>query len=606
MSFKYRLILFYILVEIFFITLIVGVNFNALIGASNKLTNEKIESSTSFIEELVKVPLSVYDLATLDNIVEKVTSIKDIDALMIFDNQNNFISGKNSYKNLSEYSVEEFDKDYEKELRNNKHLMIKKEIYEENVFLGSFGILFDMESSNEFIDENRNKTLVLIIIEILISFIVSYYVGNKLTNMLKNLSDVAKEIGEDKNPEIPYLEMKDEIGTLSKSMDKMKKDLKTRNDNIIEMQKQKDSFFANMSHELKTPLNAINVISSVMLHNKNNELDQLNLKNINIINKCGNDLLVLINDILDISKLEAGEIKLNCENFNFKIFIDGIIHLFENMANEKDIKLDCKVDDSLEYIYNDEVRIKQIIINLLSNAVKFTEHGTIDLSVKDLGENIEIGVKDNGIGIPQNKLETIFERFKQVDDTTSRKYGGTGLGLAICKELSYLLNGNIKVKSILKEGSTFILTIQKNFSKTDLKNNSNQLIEENKNDKLIDTSLNDKNYIENENILLLNKDIVSFMSIAVELKRKAKKLFQVHDLYFFKEELRFNKYDIIIVNLKSLDQDDVYEILKNKKFKTLIVITEKEELSENMKNIATLVYASPINKSEFLEKILSL
>lgn len=339
---------------------------------------------------------------------------------------------------------------------------------ESDIFIGSLYVIFDNTFSDSFISENSRKTIIIVLIEIFMSIFISHYMGTKLTHILTELANKAEAIGRDENPVIPYMNQNDEIWILAKSLHKMKNDLIARNNNIKEIQHQKDSFFANMSHELKTPLNSINIISNVMLKNKNNSLDTNEIKNIEIINKCGKDLLLLINDILDISKLEAGQIKINNEEFNLNDLYKDIVNLFELSTKEKGIEFKHKIAPSLAFVNNDEVRIRQIIINLMRNAIKFTDKGSLELIIDDLGDDIQIVVKDSGIGISEDKQETIFERFKQVDDGISRKYGGTGLGLAICKESAQLLNGDINVVSEVGLESEFIVTINKNLPKDNI------------------------------------------------------------------------------------------------------------------------------------------
>jgi signal transduction histidine kinase len=203
-----------------------------------------------------------------------------------------------------------------------------------------------------------------------------------------------------------------------------------------------------------------------MLKNKSGNLDDNELRNIKIINSCGKDLLTLINDILDVSRLESGQVKISPSKFDFNKLFDEIVDMFLLATNEKGLEFIYEKDENLNFIYNDEVRIKQIIVNLIGNSIKFTQNGKITLCVYLSGEKINISVKDDGIGIPKDKQKLIFERFKQVDDGISRKYGGTGLGLAICKDLARLLGGNINVKSELGLGSEFVVTIDKNLDES--------------------------------------------------------------------------------------------------------------------------------------------
>lgn len=598
MSFKYRLILFYIIIEVFFITLIVGVNFSALNFASEKLTKEKVSSNVSLIEDLIKVPLSIYDLATLDNIVEKTVDRNIIDTLLIYDSQNVILSSRSKHSEFLNKSIDFFKSEDFK--INNMELETRfVTVKEDNIILGSFIIVFNLNSSNEFIKENRNMTLLLILIEILISLFVSYYTGNKLTKMLEILTQKARKIGEGEDPDIPYLDKNDEIGTLAKAMNKMKLDLEERRNNILNIQKQKDSFFANMSHELKTPLNSINIISTLMLKNKSGNLDENELKNIKIMNSCGKDLLVLINDILDISRIESGQVKINPQQFNFNKLFEEITDMFLFASNEKGLEFTYKKDEDLTLIYNDEVRIKQIIVNLIGNAIKFTEKGKIELNVYLENNKINISIKDEGIGIPKEKQKLIFERFKQVDDGISRKYGGTGLGLAICKDLSKLLGGDIIVNSELGIGSEFIVSIDKNLDEENL----NTLpINKEKQEYLNDVINNKKRH----DILLLNNDVISFMKYTIELKRESNSLVQVNEISQFISHLTKSNFDIIIINIENFSQYIIFDSLRGIEFEKLYLISKSDaKIDKNLLELATEVFVMPINKEEFISKVTS-
>ena len=602
MSFKYRLILSFIIVEFIFISIIVSINFTAISNASKNLTLEKFDSNISFLEELVKVPLVVYDLATLDELTKKTTSLSYIDSIIILDSKKNILSEDFNNTFLSKDVILDLKQDKEFKFSNKIYNLVYKEIHEEDSLLGSIYVIFDNTNIINLIEKNRYNTVLLVFLEIFISFFISYYVGNKLTNMLTNLSLVAKDIGDDKDPTIPYTNISDEIGLLAKSMDKMKRDLKIKNNNILQMQKQKDNFFANMSHELKTPLNSINVISSIMLKNRDNSLNEKNLKNMSIINKCGNDLLLLINDILDISKLEANEIKLDFQDFDFRILVEDVIEMFESQSTKKGLFLNYRIDSSIGIIHNDEMRIKQIMINLLSNALKFTQNGGIELIVNEFLDKIEIVVKDTGIGIPENKLETIFERFKQVDEGINRKYGGTGLGLAICKELSKLLNGDITVESRVDVGTTFKILIQKDIYSQSGENKR-------KKEKKVDDFelIEEKKSLSQRKIIFLNNQLIDFMPIVIDLKKSVLKFIHTNSLEEFETNLKNEEFDLVIINTKDFFEDYILEILE--KFpsqKSLILISQDESENSNLLQRANLVLKKPINKEEYIQKIVSI
>ena len=474
MSFKYRFILSFVFLEIFFITLIVSINFFTITNSSKNLINERIQSNITFLEQLVKIPVSIYDIATLDNLVENST--KYMNSFVILDSNDKILSKRYLYDFLTIEQLLQLKSNKSIEINDKSFEIVYKELFEDNIQIGSMYIIFDTSSNYSFIENNKKRTILIILIEILLSTILSYFIGSNLTKKLTKLSEIASIIGKEQKADIPYINSKDEIGILSKSMFSMQESLLNRKKEqkkytkmlhmqkleLIQANKSKDDFLANMSHELKTPLNSINVISDVMMRNKANNLDERQVKNLEIINKCGKDLLFLINDVLDISKLEAGQIILNNTIIDIKELIRSIYDMFYPQTKVKDVDFVLKIDESLNNIYSDEDRIKQIVKNLLSNALKFTPKGKISLIVKDENENVRIIVKDEGIGIPEDKLEHIFDRFKQVDGSTTRKYGGTGLGLAICKELAHLLKGNITVKSELDKGSSFELELPKN------------------------------------------------------------------------------------------------------------------------------------------------
>jgi PAS domain S-box-containing protein len=231
--------------------------------------------------------------------------------------------------------------------------------------------------------------------------------------------------------------------------------------------KAKQQFLSNMSHEIRTPMNAIIGFTKVLLKT---DFSAKQKEYLTAIKMSGDALIVLINDILDLAKVDAGKMTFEQTPFKMALSISAMIHLFEAKIQEKNLELVKEYDNRIpEVLVGDPVRLHQIIINLVSNAVKFTTHGKIIVNVKLLSEDdeqvkIEFAVTDTGIGIPENKLDKIFENFQQASSGTSRLYGGTGLGLAIVKQLVEPQGGTIQVTSKVGEGSTFSFTLS--FQKT--------------------------------------------------------------------------------------------------------------------------------------------
>jgi signal transduction histidine kinase/CheY-like chemotaxis protein len=235
--------------------------------------------------------------------------------------------------------------------------------------------------------------------------------------------------------------------------------------------KYKSEFLANMSHELRTPLNSLLILSKLLASNQTGNLDEKQVEFARTINSAGTDLLSLINDILDLSKIESGTVTIELGEMPIAQMRQHMERTFRQLAADKGLVYHIHVDPALpETIRTDEKRLQQVVLNLLSNAFKFTTEGevTLDISlvgsplsggVRRQGPSLAIAVTDTGIGIPEDKQKLIFEAFQQADGTTSRKYGGTGLGLSISREIARLLGGELGVQSAPGRGSTFTLTI---------------------------------------------------------------------------------------------------------------------------------------------------
>lgn len=225
--------------------------------------------------------------------------------------------------------------------------------------------------------------------------------------------------------------------------------------------KYKSEFMANMSHELRTPLNSILILAKLLHDNKHQNLNTEQVKYAKVIHDAGADLLELINELLDLAKIEAGHVDLNINKIRSEEFIRDTEELFKAIAKEKNIGFNVSIDKEIpaEFL-SDEYRLQQVLKNFLSNAFKFTESGgTVEFNVSLQSNNLCFEVKDSGKGISKEKQDLIFEAFRQEDGSTSRKYGGTGLGLSISKEIASLLGGRITLESELGVGSTFSLII---------------------------------------------------------------------------------------------------------------------------------------------------
>jgi signal transduction histidine kinase/CheY-like chemotaxis protein/predicted transcriptional regulator len=224
----------------------------------------------------------------------------------------------------------------------------------------------------------------------------------------------------------------------------------------------KENCMANMSHEIRTPMNAILGFTNLLQKKK---LDDESKRYVQTIQKSGENLLIIVNDILDLSKIEAGMMRIESAPFSIRGLLHSVETMFKGKANEKQLQLSTIVDDSLpDSLEGDAARLTQILVNLIGNALKFTQTGSITISITNEGQksnivNTGIVISDTGIGIANEKLHAVFERFQQADDAVTRKYGGTGLGLSIVRDLVLLQNGTIRVESERGKGTIFHITI---------------------------------------------------------------------------------------------------------------------------------------------------
>jgi len=262
-----------------------------------------------------------------------------------------------------------------------------------------------------------------------------------------------------------------ELEQINKQLEEQTRSLEIQRDDLArtsaELQRSseyKSQFLANMSHELRTPLNSTLILAKLLADNREHNLNPEQIKFAQTIYTAGNDLLTLINDILDLSKIEAGMLDVRPEKILLGRLGDELDGVFRPVARQRSLDLQFHIASTLEWIETDPTRLSQILRNLLSNALKFTETGGVSLSITDAGNQIHFAVRDTGIGIAPSQHGLIFEAFRQADGASTRKFGGTGLGLSISRDLARLLGGDLVVTSDIGRGSTFTLMLPKAYA----------------------------------------------------------------------------------------------------------------------------------------------
>ena len=370
----------------------------------------------------------------------------------------------------------------------------------------------------------------------------------------------------------------------------------------VEAVKAKQQFLSNMSHEIRTPMNAIIGFTKVVLKT---ELSAKQKEYLTAIKLSGDALIVLINDILDLAKVDAGKMTFEQVPFKMSLSLLAMLHLFETKIQEKNLELVTLYDKKIPAVLlGDPVRLHQIILNLVSNAVKFTTKGKITVSVQLLKEDeekvlIEFSVTDTGIGITENKIERIFENFQQASSGTSRLYGGTGLGLAIVKQLVEAQGGSIKVKSEVDKGSVFSFTLsfQKTNAETELESEIVELDKDIKHIKVLvveDIALNQ----------LLMKTLLDDFGFERDIAANGKIAI---------EKLQSQSYDIILMDLQMPEMNgfEATEYIRNKMNSTIPIIALTADVTTvdlaKCKAVGMNDYiAKPVDERLLYSKIVSL
>jgi len=246
----------------------------------------------------------------------------------------------------------------------------------------------------------------------------------------------------------------------NQQLENQREQIEKQNQQLIEASRLKSQFLANMSHELRTPMNSIMGFSQLLLRQYPEPLCQQQLDMVKRIFNNSQNLMTMLDEVLDFSKIEAGRLDLKVEEFDLTELVTLTTEEIRSLAVEKNLDLEIKLELKNSLVVNDRTSLRRILVNLLSNAIKFTDSGYVKIKVwEQTKERIALAVEDSGIGIAQENMELIFEAFRQVDQTITRKHSGTGLGLAIVRSLVKMMEGKIVIKSVLGKGSTFLVEL---------------------------------------------------------------------------------------------------------------------------------------------------
>lgn len=459
----------------------VSLNNNVYFGGLSGLTFFDPEKIKEFDLPLI---INLTDLHINDELIEPSPTsntlhkaIGIVDTLILEPNQNNFTISYMAMDYMRpdsvkyRYKLTKYDKDW-------MHSTERSATYT-NIPRGKH-YTFTVQAISRFRNWSEPRTLVLILkpyfyetawFKILVAFLIVGIMFGILR--YREQSAAIKRRNLQRLVDLRTKELKLEI----KAKEQTTLELEKAKNDAEKANRIKSEFLANISHEIRTPLNGILGMSHLVA---DNEPNQENKEMLGILSRSAESLREIIDDLLDLSKIEAGKFDITSEEFDLPKLLEEISRAFQPEANFKGIELKAEIDDKIPHsLIGDELRLKQIIVNLLSNSLKFTESGSIDVIAKmqaSDGHSVSLflGVRDTGIGIPEDKQDDIFSSFTQVESGSKRKYGGTGLGLAICKKLISLMGGKIWVESTFGDGSFFKAEL--NLKHTSTQNTANDFI----------------------------------------------------------------------------------------------------------------------------------
>jgi signal transduction histidine kinase len=566
-------------------------------SAEQKLIQD-VSSVGEILAENIKPAVIFQDNVAMLKLLEGLEEKKFISYAAVIDAEGVVLSEK-SFALIPLVRTKEVVKNPVSFVISDEFIYTKKEIADEGSKIATLVMVTTLQPIYYELNQFIQMLALIFLIVLVISFSILYFFQKNISTPILKLTEAAVNISRNKKHTPIAVTRNDELGVLSSVFDKMVTDIVEAKELAEHSKKMKEVFLANMSHEIRTPMNSIigftNLINNTELSDKQKEF----IKNIKIN---AANLLVIINDILDISKIESGKVEIEYIDFNLIELIEQLIGTFKFKAAKKGIKFHHSFQrNTPEYLHGDPVRLNQILVNLIGNAIKFTEKGEVKLEILiiEIVKNqvrLKFKVIDTGIGIAAESQSKIFESFAQEGRTITRRFGGTGLGLSISKHLAELLNGTIELESEQGKGSIFTVILP---FKLALKLNKLEYIsQENRN-------------LQNIKILLVEDNNMNQIVANQLLKKWNAQVKCVFNGIEALEILQKEEFDLILMDLQMPEMDG-YEATKNirkqKKWNKIPIIALTADAFPEIKKQALETgmdefISKPFNQDELYFKI---
>lgn len=441
-------------IEIFFLVILVIFATNFIADSNMSLFESKIDTTLNLLKLSSLDALLTYDIARLESIAQNVINDPDIVSLTMS------ISGSEVV------SIGNRDAYYTNSTLIEGMIFKGVDVHIGDTVIGRIDAIFDQRAILSHIQNSSQYLIAIASIEVafvaLISLLFSWLLVKELRKVIEAIEGIEVSgpgltLSYDKNDEIGQVIAA--FNRMSLGMKKQYVQLSLAKEQAQSANRAKDDFLSMVSHEMRTPLNGILGVAQIL----ETEVDEEKKEQVSIIISSGEHLLLIINDILDISKIEQGKLELSIEPFSLEGLVQEVKNTFDNTCKQKNLDY-VVTTEHVEgtYLAGDNTRLEQVIFNLLGNAVKFTKKGMVSCHFqwKQSESRLTITITDTGIGIPADKLDTIFKPFSQADSSTTRHFGGTGLGLAIVTQLLELMDGKLELVSEVNVGSQFTVTLQ--------------------------------------------------------------------------------------------------------------------------------------------------